>query len=181
MNTTELIEAVKSAQKVILVDVNGNEVPYTTFRELGHWLYEALTEVNLSTIERSNELIILKHRSRDNAHISHEDDEEWVDTSDLATGPLANWATLSEEQATAMLTKAEPEPRAGTNQFNQLFNQLGLKYEDWYLDHVEDCVAQFCHEEDSSLWIELDFNTGTLKSYKDRDCTSSKTFTINVH
>lgn len=177
MNTTELIEAVKSAQKVILVDVNGNEVPYTTFRELGHWLYESFKvgPVGVSSIAGA---MIIARGSKDDVT-----PEGWtlIDTSDLATGPLANWSTLTDEQATEMLTKAEPEPRAGTNQFNHLFNQLGLKYEDWYLDHEADGALQFCHEVDSSLWVELDFNTGTLKSYKDRDCLLSKTFTLTVH
>jgi hypothetical protein len=183
MKTTEMIAKVKDAQEYVIVNELGRTIKTDSMRDLGFVLFTVIERVNEGDVWKicaamnvqfnlpATLLVAVDRHERTlaGAQVTYNGvDYRIVDCESLefdSFGELENWSVVSEEDATALLTKAPVEPpkeESGINLFKQVFDLLGLKYEDYYLDEVGDEFAQFSHEEDFTT-VTIDFTTALVE------------------
>lgn len=167
MKTTEMILKVKEASNVTILSVRGTVILWDSMRDLGHTLYTLIDMVQEDSglyrlFERADGSIVLATVAYSNIvgdyKISHPLEFDGF-------GELENWSHVSEEEATQLLTKAPAEPVQieGTDLFKQVFDALGLKYDEYHLNEVNDDYAQFYHNDDGESIVNILFYSGFVQ------------------
>ena len=143
MKTTEMIARVKDANEVIILNVLGRELNWNSMRDLGHTLYTLIDVVKADSgiyrlFECSNGALILAPTAQSAIVGPHKFSYPLEFDS---FGELENWSKVTEEEATLLLTKAPAEPikdEPGIDLFKQVFDLIGLKYEEYDISDVND-------------------------------------------
>ena len=168
MKTTEMIAKVKDANELTILSVLGTVIQWDSMRDLGHTLYTLIDIVQEQSglyrlFEKSNGALIL-------APMSHADivgDHKISYPLEFDSfGELENWSKVTEEEATLLLTKAPAEPinvEPGVNLFKQVFDALGLKYDEHHLNDINDDYAQFYHNDDGRSIVNILFYNGLVQ------------------
>jgi hypothetical protein len=167
MKTTELISKVKEANSVTILSVRGLPVGWESMRDLGHTLYTLIAMVKEDSgiyrlFERADGALVLAPINCAEIVGDHKISHPLEFDS---FGELENWSHVSEEDATALLTKAPVEPPQkvyGIDLFQQVFELMGLTYSDYYLDDIRREYVLFAHNKEDR-WLNVDFNNGTVQ------------------
>ncbi len=166
MKTTEMIAKVKEASNVTILSVRGTIISWDSMRDLGHTLYTLVDMVQEDSgiyrlFERADGSLILAPTACAESVGEHKISYPLEFDS---FGELENWSHVSEEDATQLLTKAPAEPAQieGTDLFKQVFDLLGLNYDDYYLDNSSDSNALFVHNSEDR-YVDIMFDDGLVQ------------------
>jgi len=169
MKTTEMIAKVKEANSLTILNVMGRVIQWDTMSDLGHTLYTLIAMVKEDSgiyrlFERADGALVLAPTDR--AEIVGDHKISYPLEFD-SFGELENWSAVSEEDATALLTKAPVEPpqeEQGVDLFKQVFELIGLAYtySDYTLDVVDATELLFAHYKEDR-WVRIDFYKGTVQ------------------
>lgn len=167
MKTTEMIAKVKNSNDVMIINVLGKSIEWDSMRDLGHTLY-TLTEMikedsaSYRLFEYADGSLVLAPTSQaasaGNHKISYPIEFD-------SFGELENWSKVTEEEATLLLTKAPTEPvkdEPGIDLFKQVFDLIGLKYEEYDISDVNDEYAQFMHRTEDR-YVDIMFDKGLVQ------------------
>jgi len=167
MKTTEMIAKVKEASSVTILSVLGAVVQWDSMRDLGHTLYTLIDMVQEHSglyrlFEYADGSIVLAPTTCadvvGNGKIGHTLEFD-------SFGELENWSKVTEEEATLLLTKAPAEPikdEPGIDLFKQVFDLIGLKYEEYDISDVNDEYAQFMHKKEDR-YVDIMFDKGLVQ------------------
>jgi hypothetical protein len=137
-------------------------------RDLGHTLYTLIAMIKEDSgiyrlFEKADGSLVLAPT----VHAEDVGDHKISDPLEFDSfGELENWSHVSEEDATALLTKAPVEPaqeERGIDLFKQVFDTIGLNYDDYYLNDIGDEFAQFRHTKEDHSFIDIVFSTGSVQ------------------
>lgn len=168
MKTTEMILKVKEASNVTILSVRGTVIQWGSMRDLGHTLYTLIDMVReysglYRLFERTDGSIVLAPTAC--ADIVGDHKISYPLEFD-GFGELENWSQVSEEDATQLLTKAPAEPAQaqveGTDLFKQVFDALGLKYEDYDTSDIYYEYVQFLHRTEDRH-VDIMFDKGLVQ------------------
>lgn len=166
MKTTEMIAKVKEASNVTILSVRGTVIQWESMRDLGHTLYTLVDMVRGDSgiyrlFERADGSIVLAPTAQAGVVGDHKISHPLVFDS---FGELVNWSHVSEEDATQLLTKAPAEPVQieGTDVFKQVFDALGLKYDDYPDCDIDFNSMQFRHDTEDR-WVDIMFDKGLVQ------------------
>lgn len=167
MKTTEMITKVKDANELTILSVLGTVIQWDSMRDLGHTLYTLIDIVQEQSglyrlFEKSNGALIL-------APMSHTDivgDHKISYPLEFDSfGELENWSKVTEEEATLLLTKSPAEQindESGVDLFKQVFDLIGLNYNEYDISDVNDEYAQFVHKSEDR-YVDIMFNKGLVQ------------------
>ncbi len=167
MKTTEMITKVKEANSLTILNVMGRVIQWSSMRDLGHTLYTLIAMIKEDSgiyrlFEKADGSLVLAPT----VHAEDVGDHKISDPLEFDSfGELENWSHVSEEDATALLTKAPVEPpqeEPGVDLFQQVFELMGLTYSDYYLDDIRHEYVLFAHNKEDR-WLNVDFNNGTVQ------------------
>lgn len=184
MKTTEMIAKVKEANDILIVNERGIVVKTDSMRDLGFVLYEISRQVQLGGKWFLCEANNLTHLTTVVLLLAVKPDSVGPTSGDLpifdkieyaivavnplefdSFGELENWSHVSEEDATQLLTTA-PSAAAmqieGTDLFKQVFDAMGLKYDDYDVQDVDDVYAQFLHKTEDR-YVDIMFDKGLVQ------------------
>ena len=167
MKTTEMIAKVKDASNVTILTVRGTVIQWNSMRDLGHMLYAIIDMVQEDSglyrlFERADGSLVLAPTTCAN------DVGDYKIAYPLefdSFGELENWSKVTEEEATLLLTKAPTEPvkdEPGIDLFKQVFDLIGLKYEEYDISDVNDEYAQFMHRTEDR-YVDIMFDKGLVQ------------------
>ena len=184
MKTTEMIAKVKETQDILIVNERGLVVKTDSMRDLGFVLYEISRQVkdgekwclcdakNLTHYTPVVLLLALKEQDSDEPKVDHmytfDKIEYAIDTVNHlefdSFGELENWSHVSEEDATQLLTKAPAEPVQieGTDLFKQVFDALGLNYDEYDASDICYEYIQFLHRTEDR-YVDIMFDKGLVQ------------------
>lgn len=183
MKTTELIEKVKSANNVTILTVAGKPAPWTNMRELGYLLFDVirLVEDGMSwhLYTKTDGSLVVAAALDKSPKFEGFNKSESIEFDSY--GELENWSKVSEEEATQLLTKAEPVPEpppANVKLFAAIFNELGYKYDDFFFDFGDDNLISFYNNE-TGVEIQIDLENSTIHVIKDDTATLKRKLKIS--
>ena len=167
MKTTEMIAKVKDASNVTILTVRGTVIQWNSMRDLGHMLYAIIDMVQEDSglyrlFERADGSLVLAPTTCANDVGNHKISYPIEFDS---FGELENWSKVTEEEATLLLTKAPTEPvkdEPGIDLFKQVFDLIGLKYEEYDISDVNDEYAQFMHRTEDR-YVDIMFDKGLVQ------------------
>ncbi len=185
MKTTEMIARIREAQEYVIANQHGRAIRTDTLRDLGFVLYTVIenvqhgdvwkicTAANLNFGLPATLLIMVDdhQRSLDGAKVTYSGVDYGITASESLEfdgfGELENWSKVTEEEATQLLTKAPvetPQDEPGVDLFKQVFDLLGLKYDEYgfYEEPSEESVA-FVHFDNYDLRVAIIFNKGLVQ------------------
>ena len=184
MKTTEMIVKVRDAQNYLILNERGRAVKTDTMRDLGFVLYTIIEQVKeghaWSLIDATNVnlgclpiIVLYAFKEGDDQLIPDtvvlDNVEYWVHNVEPlefdSFGELENWSKVTEEEATLLLTKAPTEPvkdEPGIDLFKQVFDLIGLKYEEYDISDVNDEYAQFMHRTEDR-YVDIMFDKGLVQ------------------
>lgn len=167
MKTTEMIAKVKDANELTILSVLGTVIQWDSMRDLGHTLYTLIDIVQEQSglyrlFEKSNGALIL-------APMSHTDivgDHKISYPLEFdGFGELENWSKVTEEEATLLLTKAPAElikDESGVDLFKQVFDLIGLNYNEYGINDATYEFAQFVHKSEDR-YVDIMFDKGLVQ------------------
>jgi hypothetical protein len=155
MKTTEMIAKVKEANNVTILSVRGLPIGWDSMRDLGHTLYVLVDMVKEDSgiyrlFEKADGALVLAPTAQ--ADIVGPYKISYPLEFD-SFGELENWSHVSEEDATALLTKAPvelPQEKQGVDLFKRVF------------DLVDVDSAMFVHKT-QDRFVNIDFNKGLVQ------------------
>lgn len=168
MKTTEMILKVKEASNVTILSVRGTVILWDSMRDLGHTLYTLIDMVRKHSgmyrlFERTDGSIVLAPTACADVVGDHKINYPLEFDS---FGELENWFHVSEEDATQLLTKAPAEPVPaqieGVDLFKQVFDAIGLNYDEY--DESDICYeyVQFLHRTEDR-YVDIMFDKGLVQ------------------
>jgi hypothetical protein len=185
MKTTEMIAKVKEANSLTILNVMGRVIQWDTMRDLGHTLYTLIAMVKEDSgiyrlFEKADGALVLA--PTDCADIVGPYKISYPLEFD-SFGELENWSAVSEEDATALLTKAPVEPaqeEPGVDLFKQVFNAIGKAYDDYYLSEINEEFAQFRSNDNVDFYVDIIFDKGFVQVGKGRTCEPPRKLKITL-
>jgi len=184
MKTTEMIAKVKDAQEYVIVNELGRTIKTDSMRDLGFVLYTVIERVNEGDVWKictamnvqfnlpATLLVAVDSHERTlaGAQVTYNDvDYRIVDCESLefdGFGELENWSTVSEEDATALLTKAPveaPKDELGVSLFKQAFDLIGKDIEEYFVDDINEEFVQFINYDNYDLRVDIIFDKGLVQ------------------
>ena len=186
MKTTEMIAKIKDAQDILIVNERGLVVKTDSMRDLGFVLYEISRQVkdgekwylcDAKNLTHYTPVVLLLGVEEQDSIVPKVDHLYTFDKIEYAIdtvnpiefdsfGELENWSHVSEEDATQLLTKV-PSAVAmqieGTDLFKQVFDAMGLKYDDYHLNEINEDFAQFLHNSEGHNYVDIMFYNGLVQ------------------
>lgn len=168
MKTTEMIAKVKEANELTILNVMGRVIQWDSMRDLGHTLYTLIAMVKEDSgiyrlFEKSNGALVLAPT----VHAEDVGDYKISDPLEFDSfGELENWSHVSEEAATALLTKAPVEPpqeEQGVDLFKQVFALIGKNIEEYFVDDINEEFVQFVNYDNYDLRVDIIFDKGIVQ------------------
>ena len=168
MKTTEMIAMVKEASDVTILSVRGLPIGWNSMRDLGHTLYTLIAMVKEASgfyrlFEKADGALVLAPTACAEIVGPHKISHPLEFDS---FGELQNWSlVLNEEDATALLTKAPVEPpqeEQGVDLFKQVFDLLGLNYDEYDINDVNYEYAQLLHKTEDR-YVDIMFDKGLVQ------------------
>lgn len=167
MKTTEMIARVKDANEVIILNVLGRELNWNSMRDLGHTLYTLIDIVKEDSgiyrlFECSNGALILAPTAQ-SAIVGPHKISDPLEFDGF--GELENWSKVTEEEATQLLTKApveSPKDEPGIDLFKQVFDALGLNYDEYYENDIGFDYVHFLHNTEDR-YVDIMFTKGLVQ------------------
>lgn len=167
MKTTEMIAKVTNANNVTILSVPGLPIGWESMRDLGHTLYALVDMVQEDSgmyrlFEKDDGAIVIAPTAQ--ADIVGPHKISYPLEFD-GFGELENWSKVSEEEATLLLTKAPvevPKDEPGVDLFKQVFDLIGLKYDDYYFSSIDADFVQFLHNTEDR-YVDIIFDKGLVQ------------------
>ena len=162
-----MIAKVKETNDLTILNVMGRVIQWKSMRDLGHTLYTLIAMVKEDSgiyrlFETQNGALILAPTAQAHVVGPHKVSDPLEFDS---FGELENWSHVSEEDATALLTKAPVEPpqeEPGVDLFKQVFDLLGLNYDEYDINDVNDEYAQLLHKTEDR-YVDIMFDKGLVQ------------------
>lgn len=167
MKTTEMIAKVKDANELTILSVCGTVIQWDSMRDLGHTLY-----MLIDMVQEHSGLYRLFEKSNGSLVISPIGYADIVGDHKISYplefdsfGELENWSKVTEEEATQLLTKSPveaPKDEPGVDLFKQVFDLIGLNYDDYDFRGIDAGYVQCLHKSEDR-YVDIMFDKGLVQ------------------